>query len=554
MNHLKRLIPILFIAALFSACSQAPDYSPVLETITEESLMTHIQALSADSMMGRAPGTEGERKTVDYLVSEYRKYGLEPGMPDGSYIQEVPVIGQVTDRDAQLHIRKNGENLHSFDYYTEMMAWPASQQEEVNVRDAELVYVGYGIIAPEENWDDYKGMDVSGKILVFKNNDPSTFPDRFDGEARLYYGRWGYKFEMAEKMGALGAIIVHTTPTAGYGWNVVSGSWGRERFELGKGGQSGSTEFSAWLTEEGSTAMFAEAGLDLNEMLDAAENPDFSPVPMDGITASIQLSSTYKDLTLMNVVGKLEGSDPELKNDYIVFTAHHDHLGVGSPVEGDSIFNGALDNASGVSAVLNLARTYASVKDDLRRSMLFVMVGGEESGLLGADYFTGNPPVSPSAMTANINIDGLNIFGPTKDIIVIGKGRSTMDEIIQKEAAKDGREVRPDQNPEQGSYYRSDHFSFAKVGVPALYPKAGVRYLNRPDNYYEEVVQPYLSVNYHTVHDEVDELWDLSGAVNDVQLIFRVGKRIANQDEMITWTPGDEFEAIRIQSLQEADR
>lgn len=554
MNNLKRFFPLLLIPVLFSACSQEPDYSSSLESINEESLMSHIMALSADSMMGRAPGTEGEQKTVDYIISEYRKYGLQPGMPDGSFIQHVPVIGQVTARDAQLHIRRNGSNLHSFDYYTEMMAWPASQQEQVDVSDAELVYVGYGIIAPEENWDDYKGVDVSGKILVFKNNDPSTYPDRFAGEARLYYGRWGYKFEMAEKMGALGAIIVHTTPTAGYGWNVVSGSWGRERFELARDGEPGTTGFSAWLTEEGSTAMFAEAGLNLSEMLDAAESPDFSPVPLDGITASIRLNSTYKDLTLMNVVGKIEGNDAELKDDYIVFTAHHDHLGVGTPVDGDSIYNGALDNASGVSAVLNLARTYSEVSNNLRRSMLFVMVGGEESGLLGSDYFTSNPPVHPSRMTANINIDGLNIFGPTRDIIVVGKGRSSMDDIMQKEAAKDGREVRPDQNPEQGSYYRSDHFSFAKVGVPALYPRAGVRYINRPDNYYEDVVQPYLGRNYHTVHDKVDENWDLSGAVKDVRLIFRVGNRIANQDEMVTWTPGDEFEAIRTQSLRESGR
>jgi Zn-dependent M28 family amino/carboxypeptidase len=434
------------------------------------------------------------------------------------------------------------------------MAWPASQQEQLDVQDAELVYVGYGIIAPEENWDDYKGVDVSGKILVFKNNDPSAYPDRFAGEARLYYGRWGYKFEMAEKMGALGAIIVHTTPTAGYGWNVVSGSWGRERFELARGAEPGTTGFNAWLTEEGSTAMFAEAGLNLTEMLEAAESPDFTPVPLDGITASIRLNSTYKDLTLMNVVGKIEGNDPELKDDYIVFTAHHDHLGVGTPVDGDSIFNGALDNASGVSAVLNLARTYSEVSDNLRRSMLFVMVGGEESGLLGSDYFTSNPPVPPSRMTANINIDGLNVFGPTRDIIVVGKGRSSMDEIMQKEAAKDGREVRPDQNPEQGSYYRSDHFSFAKVGVPALYPNAGISYLNKPDNYYEDVIQPYRRQNYHTVHDKVDENWDLSGAEKDVRLIFRVGKRIANQDEMVTWTPGVEFEAIRKQSLRESGR
>jgi Zn-dependent M28 family amino/carboxypeptidase len=553
-NKTLRILLLILLPAVLPACSSDYEYQEVLETITEESLMGPIMALSADSMMGRAPGTEGEQKTVDYLIRKFREYGVEPGMPDGSYIQNVPVIGQVTARDARLQIRQAGSTIQSYDYYTEMMAWPASQQEQVDVRDAELVYVGYGIIAPEEDWDDYKGVDVSGKILVFKNSDPATYPDRFAGEARLYYGRWSYKFEMAEKLGALGGIIIHTTPTAGYGWNVVSGSWGRERFELMREGAPGNTAFSGWLTEEGSSAMFAAAGLDLNEMLDAAENPDFHPVPLEGLTASISLNATYNNLTLMNVVGKIEGSDPDLKNDYVVFTAHHDHLGVGSPVNGDSIYNGAIDNASGVSAVLNLARAYSTVRDDLRRSIYIVMVGGEESGLLGANYFTRNPPVHPSRMTANINIDGLNIFGPTRDIIVVGKGRTSIDEIMLKEAAKDGREVRPDQAPEQGFYYRSDHFAFARVGVPALYPNAGVRFINQPENYYEEVVQPHLSRIYHTVHDQVDENWDLSGAVKDVRLIFRVGKRVINQIEPVTWTPGDEFEAIRLESLREGGR
>jgi Zn-dependent M28 family amino/carboxypeptidase len=553
-NQFPVTLFMLLISVIIVACGEDREQNNILETITEENLMQPIRALSADSMMGRAPGTEGEQKTVDYIIRKYQEYGIEPGMPDGSYIQNVPVIGQVTSRDAQLRISQNNRNIHTFNYSDDMMAWPASQQSSVDVNGAELVYVGYGIVAPEEDWDDYKNTDVAGKILVFKNSDPSTYPDKFAGEARLYYGRWSYKFEIAEQKGALGAIIIHTNPTAGYGWNVVSGSWGRERFELKREEDAGNAEFSAWITEESGRSLFGAAGLDFDEMLEAAESPDFSPVPLNDVTASINLNSNYSDMTLMNVVGKLDGSDDGLSDEFVVFTAHHDHLGVGSPVEGDSIYNGAHDNASGVSAVLNLARAYSRVREDIRRSMYFVMVGGEESGLLGSTYFAENLPVHPSSISANINIDGLNIYGPTKDIIVIGKGRTSMDEIMQKEAAKDGREVRPDQAPEQGFYYRSDHFSFARVGIPALYPKSGVRIINQPDTHYEDVVQPHLSRIYHTVHDEVDETWDLSGAVKDVRLIFRVGKRVANEEKMVTWTEGDEFEAIRNESLKDGGR
>ncbi len=537
-------------ALIFAACSSEPDLEEAASTITEESLMEHILFLSDDELQGRAPGTEGEQMTVDYLIEQFTEIGLEPGMPDGSFVQMVPVISQQTAPGSVMRIHRNGRTLHSFDHYTEMMAWPAAGQEEVNIRDAELVYVGYGIIAPEEDWDDYKGMDVSGKILVFKNSDPYTHPDRFAGDTRLYYGRWSYKYEIAEELGALGAIIIHTIPTAGYGWNVVADGWSRERFALEDEMQAESdTELNAWLTQWSSNAIFESAGLDLQEMLDMAESPDFEPVKLEGLRLDIDLEATYDSLELMNVLALLPASSDE----YVVFSAHHDHLGVGNPVEGDSVFNGALDNASGTSAIIELARSYKSIQSDLKRNVMFAAVGGEESGLLGSRYLAFNSPVPVGKISANINIDGFQIFGKTEDMIIVGKGRTSMDDIMIQEAERVGRTILPDQQPHQGFYYRSDHFSFARVGIPALYPNAGVTYIDKPDDFYEETVLPHLSRIYHTVHDKVDENWDLVGAVEDMRLVFNVGYRVINAPEMMTWTPGDEFEAARLRAIQELE-
>jgi Zn-dependent M28 family amino/carboxypeptidase len=565
----KHVSCLAFLAGLLllTACDSREAYiqdtsddtiTAARQLITEDDIMGHVEALAHDSTMGRAPATEGEQMTVDYLVRHFEAAGLEGGLADGSFVQRVPAIGQQTELDAVMHITNDESDLdnplHSFNHVSDMMAWPAGAQENVSIRDAELVYVGYGIIAPEEDWDDYKGMDMSNKILVFKNSDPSSFPDKFDGNTRLYYGRWSYKYEIAEEVGALGAIIVHTLPTAGYGWNVVSGSWSRERFVLAdEVSADGATELSSWITFPAAQALFSSAGLDIDEQLDAAEDPDFQPVPLDGVRLNVDLQASYSELEFMNVVATLPGSDPELKDEHIIFSSHHDHLGVSpTPEEGDSVYNGAMDNASGIAAMLEMAEAMAEIQPEIRRSLTFAAVGAEESGLLGSRYFANNLPMPTGKVTANINMDMINGYGQTRDVVVVGKGRSSMDAIMEEEAEKMGRYVLPDQDPGQGFYYRSDHFSFARVGIPALYPNPGVDYLEGED-YHLDVVQPLLRRIYHTVHDNVEEVITFKGAEEDMQLLFNVAFRVANDDEMQQWTPGDEFEAARLESLKELD-
>ncbi|MEX2463380.1 MAG: M28 family peptidase, partial [Balneolaceae bacterium] len=355
---MKKTYFTLFIL-IMAGCQSTTTIDEAAQTITGESLKSHIEVLSSDEFEGRAPATQGEDKTVEYLVNELQNMGVEPGMPDGSYIQEVPLLGQQVDGStASFTIRKNGSEVAGLTYNSEFMGWPSNEEERVQIQNAELLYVGYGIQAPEFEWDDYKDADVEGKILVFKNSDPSHDPELFDGAARLYYGRWSYKFEKAEEMGALGAIIIHTTPTAGYPWNVVSNSWGRERFALKSGNSTSDNapEFNSWITEDGSVTLFEQAGLNLHEMLEAAASREFTPILLEGVTVDVELTASYSDMSTRNVVGKIEGTDNELRDEYVIFSAHHDHLGITEPVDGDSINNGARDNASGVSAVLETAK------------------------------------------------------------------------------------------------------------------------------------------------------------------------------------------------------
>lgn len=544
-----RIAPILLL--MLAACQPTVTPETAQLDITVESLRQHVLVLADDSMQGRGPATPGEEKSVAYLISQFESMGLKPGAADGSYIQDVPVMAQTTRRDAQLMITNRVRTLQSFEFGPDFVISPYAAFTELDIQHAELVYVGYGIQAPEENWDDYKGLDVAGKILVFKNSDPSTYPDKFAGAARLYYGRWSYKFEIAQKLGALGALIIHTTPTAGYPWAVVQNSFGRERFDLIEENTGSPTQVQGWISSSVSVAMFERAGLDLQKLMEDAESPDFKPVSLGRTRVSIKAQADVRTITVKNVIGVLPGSDTTLNDEYVVFSAHHDHLGMApTPIQGDSIYNGALDNASGTSAFLNIAKAFSQVPNHHARSLLFVAVGGEESGLLGANYFAANPTVSPGKMAANINIDGINIFGRTTDIVSVGFGKNTLDEVIQAEAAKDGRTVKPDAFPEQGFFYRSDHFAFAKIGVPALYTNRGTDFIGRPEDYAVTVAGEYNRNRYHTVFDEYDESWDLTGAVEDVRLLFRVALNVANNPEMPTWYPGNEFEAARLKSLE----
>lgn len=547
----RATIFIILLTMLFTGCQSSATVDEAASSITEESLLSHIEVLSSDEFEGRAPATPGDEKTTDYLISEFQKMGVEPGMDEGSYTQEIPLLGQIVNQEtAAMTIKKDGQPVEELEFRTEFMAWPSNEAETVDLSDAELVYVGYGIQAPEYDWDDYKEADVEGKVLVFKNSDPAYSPELFEGDARLYYGRWSYKFEKAEAMGALGAIIVHTTPTAGYGWEVVANSWGRERFAL-KSDDDNSVKpvFNSWMTANASQMLFSQAGLNLGDQLEAADDPEFTPVPLDGIALDIFLEAEYSDMSTQNIAGKIEGNDPELKEQYVIFSAHQDHLGITMPVEGDSINNGALDNAAGVSAVLNMAAAYKKIQDKMQRSALFLFVGAEEMGLLGSQYWAANPTVHPGNVTANFNMDGMQAFGETSDVVLIGYGRNSLTDIIEKYAAEDGRVVKPDPNPEQGFFYRSDHFSFAKVGIPAIFPNPGRDYIDKPDDW-NATIDSLRAVNYHSVGDEINEYWDLSGMTKDVRLFFRSSFDVLNSESMMEWNDGDEFKAVREEMLQ----
>ena len=549
---MKKLFVLILLAATEISCSNSK-VDNAAQLITKDGMMNHIETLSSDEFLGRSTGTEGEEKTVNYLVEQFKAMGATSGVDDGSYVQRFPLLGQKT-MSHSMEVRRplRRSTINTFTYFEDFVAWPSNQSEKVDIKDAELVYVGYGIQAPEENWDDFKGVDVKGKIIIIKNNDPEYDEDLFGGKTRLYYGRYTYKYEKAKEMGALGAIIIHTTPTAGYGWGVVSNGWSRERFYVksDENADKGNTEMNGWVTYEAGKTLFNQAGLDIDEMLEAADSPDFEPVELKNTGLSVSIEAEYRDINSRNVIAKVEGNDPELKDEYLVLTAHYDHLGITKPIDGDSVNNGAEDNAAGVSAVLESMKAYKTIQPELKRSVLAVVVGAEEVGLLGSQYWAENPTVHPGKVTGNINLDGMNVYGETNDLVIIGYGRNTLADKVVEVAEEQGRTVKPDANPEQGIFYRSDHFNMAKVGIPAIFPNPGNEFVNKPEGY-AETVDSVSAANYHSVNDEINEYWDIAGAVKDTRLFFEVGFRALNDDELQAWKQGDEFEATRLKMLEE---
>lgn len=546
-----RKLKLLFIPLLVLVGCQSSNVDEIASEITEETIMDHISVLASDEFEGRGTGTRGEEKAVEYLVKQLKEIGATSGVADGSFIQPFPLLGQKTVNSSMEITRLSKNTLVSkFKYFDDFVAWPANQAEKVDIKNAELVYVGYGIQAPEENWDDFKDVDVKGKIIIIKNNDPEYDENVFAGKTRLYYGRYTYKYEKAKEMGALGAIIIHTTPTAGYGWNVVSNGWSTENFYVKSdaGADKGSTEMNGWLTYGASKKLFERAGLDLDDLLDSADSPDFEPVVLKNTGLSVKLEAKYRNINAMNIVAKIEGSDDDLKDEYLLLSAHFDHLGITTPVDGDSINNGAEDNAAGVSVLLNMLKGYKKMQPDIKRSVLATIVSAEEVGLLGSEFWANNPTVPLGKVAGNINLDGTNVYGETKDVVIIGYGRSTLADLVVEEATKVGRPVKPDAHPEQGLFYRSDHFNMAKVGIPAIFPNPGTYFIGKTA---EEIktIDSVSAANYHSVNDEVNEYWDLSGAVKDARLFFKVGLRVLNADEIQAWHAGDEFEAARLKSL-----
>ncbi len=517
------------------------------ETIDGAELRRHVAVLSDDTMQGRGPASEGDVATRRYLSEQMASLGLEPGGPDGSWEQPFDIVGveaQVPREWSFLGGRK-GLVLRWWD---EFIAASGVQQERAALERAEVVFVGYGIVAPEYDWDDFKDVDLSGKVLLMLNNDPDWDRGLFEGDRRLYYGRWTYKYESAAARGAAGAIIIHTTPSAGYGWQVVQSGWSGTQFELPAEGEP-RTQIEAWITEDAATRLARLAGHDLAELTAAARSRDFRPVPFD-VTTSLELSNTIERVETANVAGLLRGSDPELAGEAVVLTAHHDHLGIGDPDDdGDDVYNGALDNASGCAQVLAIARAFATLPEPPRRSLLFLFVAAEEQGLLGSAYYARHPTFPPGRIAANVNLDGGNIWGRTTDLTFIGYGKSSLDAVVEAAAARQGRTLKGDQFPDRGFFYRSDQFNFAKIGVPAIYLDTGTEFRDRPPNWGREQIEAWEAEHYHQPSDELTDDWEFSGMVEDARLAFECAYAVAQAEEPPSWKPGDEFEAARREAL-----
>ncbi len=518
--------------------------TPSVKPIDGAELRGHISFLASDLLEGRGPATVGDRLAQQYIASQFEAMGLEPGALDGGWIQQVELVG-VNGHPDKLKVQGRSAALE-LTHYDDFIVVSGHQDKTSVVESAELVFVGFGITAPEYKWDDLKGVDLKGKVLVVMNSDPEDDPSIFAGRARLYYGRWAYKFEQARKLGAVGCLIIHTTPSAGYPWQVVQTSWTGEQFDLPSSGGP-QLQLKGWITEAVTRKLFALAGKDLDQLRTLATTRRFSPMKL-GVTLSTRFNNTVARKVSGNVLGLLRGSDPQLKNEVVVYTAHHDHLGKkegGAPGE-DVIYNGAVDNASGVAAMLAIARSFSAQGKAVKRSVLFAAVAAEEQGLLGSQFLVEHPPFPPSRMAANLNLDGLNIWGRTRDISVIGLGKSSLDALIVDLAKQQGRTVKPDALADRGFFYRSDQFNFAKVGVPSAYFSSGQDFIGRPESWGREQREKWESTHYHQPSDELRDSWDFSGALEDVRLFHDLGLAVANSARMPTWTKGDEFEAARM--------
>ena len=533
----------LGIAAVSLLVLHVADAGDPASRITAKKLMRDVKVLSADAMAGRGPGTDGDRAARAYLAKRLAAIGFEPAGPEGSWEQPMPMVGVTMGHPAAWTFRgPSGEA--SFRWWDDFIGGSGVQEAKVAIEGAEVVFVGYGIQAPEFSWDDFKGADLAGKILVMLNNDPDWDPALFAGVKRLYYGRWDYKFESAARQRAAAAILIHTEPSAGYGWNVVQSSWSGTSFELPARDEP-RIKLQSWMTEGAARALAKLGGQDLDALVASARRRDFKPVSL-GLTTSIAFDVDLKPTQTANVLGILRGSDPALSREVMIFTAHHDHLGVGEPdAKGDRIYNGARDNAAGCAQVLAIAEAFAATKPRPKRSVMALFVGAEEQGLLGSEYYATHPTIPVERIVANLNIDGGNNFGRTTDVAIIGKGKSDLEDRLVAAAKTQGRAVIDEPDPDKGYYYRSDQLNFARIGVPALYFKSGQTYIGRPEGWGKQTEDAYRKTRYHQPSDEITPEWNLDGMVEDDRLAYLVGLDVLNGSKPPAWYPGDEFEAAR---------
>jgi Zn-dependent M28 family amino/carboxypeptidase len=539
--------PVAIAALLASACLACTIALAAAPTISDAAFRGHIERLSSDEFAGRAPGTEGERKTLAYLEQQFRDAGLAPGN-GGSYLQPVPMVEIVTQPDPTLQVRGTGGSL-SLAYGNDVVMWTRRPVAESRLADAELVFAGYGIVAPEHGWNDYAGLDVRGKVAVVLVNDPgyaTRDPSLFTGTTMTYYGRWTYKFEEAVRQGAAGLLVVHETGPAGYPWEVVRNGAAKPQFDLRIADPAAERlAIEGWVTQDGAQRLLALAGLDYAALKQAAAVRGFRGRPL-GITASAGVRNQVRFGTSYNVVGMVPGS--ERPDEFFVYTAHWDHLGTAADGDGDRIFNGAADNATGTAALIEIGRAFASTRPRPKRSVMFVAVTLEESGLLGSEYFAENPPVPVARMYGGLNMDNLAPIGPARDVVVIGLGASELDEYLRRAAAKQGRQLTREPTPEKGLYYRSDHFNLAKQGVPMLYPKAGIDMVEGGADYGRAWLDDYVANRYHKPSDQYDASWNLRGTLQDLALYYDVALTLANEGSWPVWREGSEFRAIRDRS------
>lgn len=555
---ISRLLLALFFpaaAALLGNDELTERLQPALEAITPDGLLAHIKVLASDEFEGRSPGTKGEELSVKYLTDQFKKIGLKPGNPDGTYTQEVPLAGITSEPRMSFVV---GDKTMDLKYSDDFVASSARLQPDIKIEKSDLVFVGYGVVAPEYGWDDYKNVDVRGKTLLMligdppvpDPKDPSKLDDKmFKGKAMTYYGRWTYKYEIAAQKGAAAAIIIHETEPAAYPWQVVKSSWGKENCELDNPNKNvDAVSARSWITLDVAKKLLADCGKNFDAVKKSAVTKDFQPVMLNA-KANIEIKQQIRSFKSHNVIGKLEGSDTKLNGEYVIYTAHWDHLGRHPELQGDQIFNGAIDNASGVASVIELAAAFTKINPPPKRSVLFMATTAEEAGLLGAKFYAEHPLYPLAKTLADINLDSMNVWGKARDIEDLSLGFSTLDDLLAAAAKRQGRSAIPDSRPDKGKIYRADNFEFSKVGLPSLYIGKGEHLLSRPETAPLRSDE-FDSTDYHQVTDEVHPDWDLSGCVQDVQLLFEVGYEVANGDKFPEWKPRSEFKAKRDSMLK----
>ena len=546
-NHSKFyiLLPVLFLFA-FSGCKTTQEDNRPFKNIE-----SNTETLSSDAFEGRAPATPGGRKTVEFIESEFERIGLKPAA-NGSYRQAVSLYEITGSKFSDLKIAKNNKGLQSLKYLDDMVVTSNRTVEAIDITNSELVFVGYGIHAPEFNWSDYQDLDVKGKTVVILVNDPgfaTQDSSLFEGNTMTYYGRWTYKFEEAARQGAEAAIIIHETKPASYGWNVVRNSWSGPQYRVAKNGAD-FLKAEGWIQLDAAKVLFENAGTTLKKAMEEARTPGFKAKPLNQ-HVSVSFSNSSEQMDCFNVVGYVEGS--KYPDETIIYTAHWDHLGKAEKEDGVIIYNGAVDNAVGVAGMIALGERFAEMKTAPERSLVFLAVTAEESGLIGSQHYAENPLFPIAKTVAGINMDGLNVYGPTNDIVAVGKGYSELDEYLEKHAEKQKRVVLPHPYPERGSFFRSDHFNLAKKGIPAIYASGGNDFIGK-DESYAKMVEEDKSSRYHQPSDTIHDLWSYDGVYQDLELYFKIGNELANTDDFPGWKKESAFKDTREQTAAERKR